>query len=384
MFTRRFFTAACFLVALFAASAAVPAGETFRFPEGKYEKGELKYRGGLPVLILEGTPEEIGRQYAKLASPSTAELLKVPKQMLGHRGMEAAWPAVVLAARAMISRVPADHRKELETAARVADLDRDVLLVANTLLELRRIGGCSALIVQGDRSAAAGPLYGRNFDFPPMGILHKYSLVIVYRPRGKHAFASVGFPGLAGVVSGMNDAGLAVATLDVYSSADGSAMFDPAGTPLMFCYRRVLEECTSVGEAEKLLRSIKPTTMMNLAVCDEREGAVFELTPKNLEVRRPVKNVLPCTNHFRTPKLTTGVRCSRYRRLEAGLGQEKFGVADVARLMHAVNQGPATLQTMVFEPKGRRLHLAIGRGPASVRPLKPLELAPLFQRREGP
>lgn len=379
MFKRGFFFAASLLVVLLPASVAVPAAESFRFPEGKYEQAGLKYIHDLPVLILQGTPEEMGRQQAALAPKVTGELLKIPRQVLASRGAEAAWPAVVLAGRAMIARVPEDHRRELETLCKTAELDRDTLVVANTLLELRRLGGCSALIVQGDRSAAEGPLFGRNFDFPPMGVIPEYSLVTVYRPNGKHAFAAVGFPGLIGVVSGINDAGLALATLDVYATADGSAFFDPSGTPLMFCYRRVLEECTTVEEAERLLRAIKPTTRMNLAVCDENGGAVFELTPKTLAVRRPVDNVLPCTNHFRTPELSVGTQCNRYQTLEEGLDKKRFARQDVARLMHAVNQGPATLQTMIFEPRPRRLHLGIGPGPASAGPLKPLELAPLFK-----
>lgn len=383
MFQRRFLFAAALLAAFLSASLAAVAAEAFRFPEGKYEQGEFKYINDLPVLVLEGTPEEIGRQQGRLAPQISEELLKLPKQMLADRGAEAAWPVVVLAGRTLFARVPEDYQKELEALCQTGKIDRDTLVVANTMLELRRIGGCSALIVQGDRSATEGPLFGRNFDFPPLGFLDKYSLVSVYRPKGKHAFASVGFPGLIGVVSGMNDAGLALATLDVYASADGSAMFDPAGMPLMFCYRRVLEECQTVGEAEKLLRSIKPTTRMNLAVCDQQAGAVFELTPKSLEVRRAVKDVLACTNHFRTPKLTAGVQCPRYRTLEAAFGREKFALEDVTRLMHAVNQGPLTLQTMVFEPKARKLHLGIGPGPASARPLKLLELAPLFRAQEA-
>jgi isopenicillin-N N-acyltransferase-like protein len=396
MFKRRLLYLACFLAAVFWVAGArdglaghrpkvgpaTSAADTFRFPEGKYLAGELKYINGLPVLVLEGTPEEIGRQEARLAPKISRQLWQIPKQILAKRGAEAAWPAVVTAGRMLFARVPADHRKELETIAKVAQVDEDTLVVANTLLELRRLGGCSTLIVQGNRSAAEGPLFGRNFDFPPMGILDRYSLVGVYRPRGKHAFAAVGFPGLIGVASGMNDAGLALATLDVYASADGSAMFNPAGTPLLFCYRRVLEECATVKEAEKLLRSIKPTTWMNLAVCDPSGGAVFELTPKTVAVRQPVDGALPCTNHFRTPGLTVGTRCPRYETLEKSLSQRRFTWQDVARAMDAVNQGPNTLQTMVFEPKSGKLHLSIGPGPASSRPLKTLELGPLLKPRE--
>jgi hypothetical protein len=70
----------------------------------------------------------------------------------------------------------------------------------------------------------------------------------------------------------MNDAGLTVATLDVYLTKDGAKLFEPAGIPLTFCYRRILEECATVDEAAKLMRSLKATTCMNLAVCDQKEG----------------------------------------------------------------------------------------------------------------
>jgi hypothetical protein len=46
--------------------------------------------------------------------------------------------------------------------------------------------------------------------------------------------------------------------------------------------------------------------------------------------------------------------------------------------MDAVNMGPLTLQTMIFEPRSLKLHLAIGSCPSSKLPLKTLELAPLF------
>ena len=77
-------------------------------------------------------------------------------------------------------------------------------------------------------SAADGPLFGRNLDFPTLGYLEQYTLITVYRPTGKRAFASIGFPGLIGVISGMNDSGLAMAILEVDEAADDSPKLDPA------------------------------------------------------------------------------------------------------------------------------------------------------------
>ena len=39
---------------------------------------------------------------------------------------------------------------------------------------------------------------------------HQHSLVTVYRPEGKHAFVSIGFPGLVGCVSGLDGQGFHV------------------------------------------------------------------------------------------------------------------------------------------------------------------------------
>lgn len=369
------------LLALVPAAAALRAGETRYFPERCRDGAALSYLGDVPVLTVQGTPAEIGRQYGVLPIETAAPLMALPKRILKEQGMGGAWPVAVKMAQTLFSRVAADHRRELDEMAKASGIDREVLVVANTLLELRRLGGCSTFIVQGRRSAAQGPLFGRNLDFPPMGVLDRLGLVTVVRPQGKHAFVSIGFPGLIGVLSGMNDAGLAVATLDVYRCKDGSPLFDPSGTPLTFCYRRVLEECATVREAEKLLRQVKPTTWSNLTVCDTQGGVVFELTPNHVVVRRPVDDALACTNHFRTPQLSVGVRCRRYAVFRQAMKAPQFTLRDVARLMHEVNQGENTIQTMIFEPAARRLHVALGRGPVSARPLNVLPLRPLLAGR---
>ena len=64
-------------------------------------------------------------------------------------------------------------------------------ILANTLADIYRgTFSCSSLIVDAKRSATKGPLFGRNLDFYTLGLLDKYSLVTVHRPKGKHAFVS--------------------------------------------------------------------------------------------------------------------------------------------------------------------------------------------------
>jgi hypothetical protein len=342
------------------------------------EGARLVYQGGIPIAVLSGSPAEIGRQHAALFAAPLPEVLTLPKKYAAQFKIDFLWPLMLQAGRTLMLNAPQSHQQEMATIGAANGVDDGALAVANTLLELRRVG-CSVLVVEPEHSAAGGPLFGRNFDFPTLGVLDKYSLVLVCRPTGRHAFASVAFPGAIGVFSGMNDAGLAVATLDVYDSADGSQSFDPAGTPLAFVFRRILEECSTVAEAEALLRSEKATTWMNLAVCDRDGSAIFEITPAHVGRRDAEHGVLACTNHFRTAGLAADTNCWRYPRLADAAGEPPLDVEAVRRHLHAANQSHLTLQTMVFEPRKLVLHLAIGEPPTSDDALTGIELAPLFQ-----
>jgi isopenicillin-N N-acyltransferase-like protein len=179
----------------------------------------------------------------------------------------------------------------------------------------------------------------------------------------------------------MNDAGLALADLTVNAAGDDSSKFNPAGTPYTLALRRVLEECTTVDEAEKLLRSGTRTTMQNVAIADKRRGAVFEITTKNIVVRRSVDDLCVCTNHFRSKELAPAASapCPRYELLAKRRESAALAVMDVAKKMDAVNQGNWTQQTMVMETTALKLHLAFGEGPATRLPLSAVDLEPLFK-----
>jgi hypothetical protein len=381
-------------LALLLVPGLATAGPPRTYEEGTHGHGRLQYIHGLPVLAVAGTPEEIGEQVGALTTKPLKRLTDYPREMLKQFGLDFAWSHVINLSNSMLPQFPADYRKEVEALARKGGIDRDVVVLGNTMPDILKLAGCSTLIIEPARSTVDGPLFGRNLDYPTHGFLHLYSLVTVYRPKGKHAFVSIGFPGMVGCLSGMNDAGLAVATLEVYGAKDKSPRLDFKGVPYTLTYRRLLEECSTVAEAETLLRSMKRTTMNNLAVCDKHGGAVFEITSKTVVVRKPVNDLCACTNHFRTPdlatvpasQLCTGRHCRRYAALVANAfspagdaaGLPKLGLGELAKRLHAANQGSLTLQTMAFEPAALKLHLAIGKTPSSALPMQLLELGPLF------
>lgn len=358
------------------------AAEPFRFPETKHGKGELRYVHGLPLLTVEGTPEEIGDQVGVLVVRPLKDLEPQFKAFLKRQGLDRVYPLIVKACTTLISRLPEDHRKELDAMVKASGMDRDMFIVANAMLDILKIGGCSTLIVEPSRSATGELLFGRNFDFWSLDALSRYHVVTVYRPKGKKAFVSVGFPGLIGFPTAMNEDGLCLAVNEIPSAADKSPRFDPEGLPTLVTLRRIMEECSTVAEAEKLVRSMKRTTLLAATICDTKTGEVLEITTRNVIVRHAEKGLCVCTNHFCSKELATETACSRFTALLKGQEMTKLGVDDVAKLMHSANQGKSTLHTVVFEPKSRTLHIALGDGksPASGNPLQKIDFGPYFAR----
>src|SRR5690349_5339223 len=203
-------------------SAPARAADDSRYSDGRHGQGELKHVNGLPVLVLQGTPEEMGEQEGALLAGPLQKLLTYPRDLVTKTAGEAVWPVFVAIAKGMEPQFPPDYLKELDAAARASQLDRNLFLIGNTFPDISKAYGCSSLVIGKERSATGGPLLGRNLDYPALGLLDQYNLVTVRRPKGKHSFVSIGFPGMVGIVSGMNDAGLALAVHEVRKAKDGT------------------------------------------------------------------------------------------------------------------------------------------------------------------
>jgi len=371
---------------------------SFRYPEGRYGKGELRYIQGLPVLRLQGAPEEIGAQTAILGlKPAAGRLLHYPSDLL-HFFFYSRFVSRLLLrrltriGRGMVSRFPDAYRREFESLIEAGGFSRDPLVAANTMLDMKNIGlaglfGCSSLIVDAAHSATGGPLFGRNMDFFGLGYLQHYGLVLLY-PRGpdrRHAFVSVGFPGMIGCSSGMNDAGLALASHEIFDPA-ARRKFNPNGLPFALAYRHILEQCTTVENAYSFLQSIERTTSTSLVICDGRGGAVFEVCPDRVVQRGCIDGLAVCSNHYCTVELSNPRQRNTYGTLERlvtlreGVPPKgRFNISDVHARLHAVHQGDLTLHTMIFEPAAMRMHLSLGpKLPATANELTTPDLATLW------
>jgi predicted choloylglycine hydrolase len=350
------------------------------YPEAKHEGGELKYVDGVPVLILEGSSEQIGEAYAELGVKQIDKLIAKTDQFAKSIGMEKIFPVVLKGSAVMYDRFPPHHQKEMDALVKKSKIDRNLLIFANCVPDIHKLGGCSTLVVEPNRSSTKAPLFGRNLDWPPFENLPDYTLVVVFKEKGKRPVACVTLPPLLGCLSGMNDAGLCLTINEINRSKDNSDSFNPEGMPMLFLFRKILEECSTVAEAEKMLNDHKRTTYWCLTACDKKGGCVFEVTPANVVRRDGLEGVCCCTNHFRTEQLSVTTKCIRYPKLEAiQKSKDALGVAEVIKGLDAVNQGPGTMQSMVFEPEPRVLHLSYASGKSATKqPYHKIDLGAIF------
>ena len=88
--------------------------------------------------------------------------MEFPRRVLAESGLGFLYPLAAQAGKTLILNAPQRDQQEIAAATEAGKLEPETLAVANTLLELRRVG-CSALIVEPKRSATGAPLFGRNF-----------------------------------------------------------------------------------------------------------------------------------------------------------------------------------------------------------------------------
>ncbi len=338
----------------FLAAAVVAAGG------GRALAQQASVKCPIPIHVVSGGPEEMAAAYAKAMGPTAKALMP---QYLRKFLPPAAYDLALPASKLFEKFIPAAHWTELMAMAKAAGMGPDEALLGNVFVDLMPTTMCSTITLSEDASEDHVPRMGRNLDFPGVGVAENQSVVVIYKPKGRHAFASVTWPGLIGVLSGMNEHGLCAANMEV------PRRLRPAGgIPCMFLYRLLLEQCTTVDEAIDLLKASQRNTANNLMLIDAKGGrAVAEIRPEEVIVRRaPADKPLIATNHHRGLDLATPGRCRRYDALTrlAGANWGKIDVAGVERMLNAAS-ALLTIQSMVFEPTTRRIYLAAGKKAAA-------------------
>ena len=166
--------------------------------------------------------------------------------------------------------------------------------------------GCSSFATWGTQSADSSLLIGRNFDFYVGDAFAENKQVAFYTPDQGYKFASVGWPGMIGVLSGMNETGLTVTI-----NAAKSAVPTGSATPISILTREILQYASTIDEAFAIAKKRKTFVSESILIGSSKDGkaAIIEKSPeKTVLFKGKEANRLICTNHYQSEEFSKDER----------------------------------------------------------------------------
>lgn len=278
------------------------------FKPASYGVGKLYYQGDVPILELQSDdPYQAGVAHGFIMGPQLNQLISRLKFAfrLDSRPLAKDIPNVIHAIR---ETIPKDYLKELQGIAegyskwRQSKLFKEKITLEDLILfhllseELHffpayleaklnpsnpfplppinhpeSVVGCTVVI---DKDEKEGLVFGRNMDWPSLGLFGKLSLIINRKYSGeKNSTIEIGLPGCVGTLTGMNAKGLSL-SMNVCDDRTEEIQ----GMPAMFFNRMCLDSCTTIDEVENKIHDFPPLGAYHLSAADSQGKAkVFHL-----------------------------------------------------------------------------------------------------------
>lgn len=277
---------------------------------------------------------------------------------------------------AMASHLEPDDAAEIQAAAIAAGMAPKDLLFLNLFYSLTSPpAACRQVAVWGPQTVGGRLLHARNLDWPdyPGQPLQKTHVVLEVRPAHGQAYVSLTWPGLVGVLTGANHAGLSVA-FNTLAPSPGPARLSE---PTFFTLGRVLRSCTTIDEAADLIRAARPMDNGSILIASskERRAVVVEIVGGQVGLRDSHEAMIGNANHAtaecglpdtgRTGPADAPT-CNVTRDL---FPPESTGPLDARKLTAVLADprvlAPYNLLSVVLDVGGNRMLLAQGSAPAA-------------------
>lgn len=224
--------------------------------------------------------------------------------------------------RRIVKDIPQAYREELFALAQFASdrydrlgsgYERNLLLhgahdIGHAMQDLMLVG-CSSVALWDTYTPDGDLLIGRNFDFYVNEDFAANKIVEFIRPEQGYNYASVSWPGMIGVVSGMNEQGLTV-TLNA-----GKSTIPLRGrTPISIVAREILEKAQNIDEAIAVARGFQVFISESILVGSDQDNRAvnIEVSPKKFDVYEVDNGRLLCTNHFQSPAYAADSRSRKH------------------------------------------------------------------------
>ncbi len=309
--------------------------------------GRLEMHDGTRVLVLQGTPEEMGRQHGVLLKK---EIRSVTDRILYGVGVGSSldkgrwfFGEIEEAQARLLPHMNPRYLREADALAQAAGLHPQESRLANFFPELFH---CSGFALHGSAVAGGRLFHGRVLDYLKGMGLEQNAVVIVQRPEKGNAWVNCGYAGFVGSVTAMNEKHLAIGEM----GGRGEGNWD--GKPMAHLMREVMETCDTIDQAVALMQSSKRTCEYYYVISDAKtmRACGIKATPSELEViwsgeshpqlPEPVKDAVLMSAGDRYKELV--------RRVKAGTGT--FTAETARALMEPPVCMGSNIQSVLFAP----------------------------------
>ena len=299
-------------------------------------------REGLPVVCLKGSPLGMGYADGVLMEDKMHTLEREFQAML-KTYVPRQWVKETVKAyifwrnRHLSDFIAADYRLELYgTTLGCMDINPAEGNFYNRLLNyhaahdisymmidnpfLARSAGCTAFGAWGHATSDGHLITGRNFDWEAAEVFSRDRVVEMIEPDNGIPFISLSWAGMAGVLSGMNRAGISVTI-----NGAPSKLPDSTATPVAMVARDVLQNAHNLEETLKIVRAAKVFVSTIWLVGSRADGKfiVVEKTPDTTNVREASSDSIICPNHFETDGLKAMAQNTNYMIEATSLAREE-------------------------------------------------------------
>jgi hypothetical protein len=315
-----------------------------RDPQGH---GLLCEHGGKRILLVAGTPQEMGSAHGRLLKPSVCSVAAGTMYLVGagYTVSKDDWffGRMEEIFRRTAPYTPERFLQECDAMSNAAGIKPRDGRTANFFPELFH---CSGVAVRNAATADGMVLHARVLDYMRDINLQKYAVIQVWLPTGFNAWMSLGYSGFIGTVTCMNEKGLAIGEM----GGRGEGKWD--GMPMNFLLRDIMERAGTVREAVEIMRQTPRTCEYYYVMSDRSRDIVgIYATPERVEVLEAGAQYpqLP-----KVPQETVLMSAgSRAEKLSERL-LEHYGKIDVPTLIEIVKRPVAmssNLHNAIFRPE---------------------------------
>ncbi len=332
------------------------------------------------ITVLQVTGDNyysFGYHHGKLLGPEAKATIEevqhgaekfIPKEalkLLSARGKRKLVNATLDRAWAMMERfVPQEEMDEMAgladglKAAGVTGVDLATIHRVHAIPDLGETS-CSALVAKGSATRDGHVYQLRVLDYGGGFGLEKRPLITVYHSTrtNENTFIDIGWIGFVGLVSGMNEKGVATSEMG-FGNPPGETL---AGEPMIFLLKRVLRHADTAEGAASIIRAARRNNSYAYALGDPGGGAIGMITSaQQCQIFHVNEYQELMEGRTVLPQYKDVIYAGHYSEKQGKLVEQMRGSLDVAAIQEMAKKirMDSNLHTVIFDLTTRDISVA--------------------------